>query len=69
MKAVRIVMGGIALAMLASCATTSDLAGNDVRIVQDDEYVAIVEEIAKRRGVRVQWVNPPDRRVLVATND
>jgi hypothetical protein len=69
MKAVRIVMCGIALTLLAGCATTSEVAGKDVRIVQDDEYVAIVEKIALRRGVRVQWVNPPDRRILVASND
>lgn len=32
-------------------------------IVQDDAYVARVEEIAKRRGVGVVWVNPPKKRL------
>lgn len=36
-------------------------------VVQDDQYVAKVEQLAKRRGVGVVWVNPPKKRVpLVA---
>ena len=29
----------------------------------DAEYVALVESIARQRGVAVRWVNPPTRRV------
>lgn len=32
-------------------------------IEQDDAYVAQVERIARRRGIQVQWVNVPTRRV------
>lgn len=28
----------------------------------DDAYVARVEQIALRRGIRVQWVNTPTKR-------
>lgn len=69
MKVARIMLCGIAFSLLAACATSDEMAaGENVRIVQNDEYVAVVEELAKRRGVRVQWVNPPDRRI-VASND
>ena len=32
-------------------------------VVENAEYIAYVEELARRRGVDVQWVNPPVRRV------
>ena len=32
-------------------------------LVENAEYIAYVEELARRRGVDVQWVNPPVRRV------
>lgn len=36
-------------------------------VVEDAQYVAKVEQLAKRRGVGVVWVNPPKKRVpLVA---
>jgi hypothetical protein len=68
MKAVRITLCGIAVSVLAGCASTSEYV-DESRHVQDDQYVSAVEEIAKRRGVRVHWVNPPDRRIVVASND
>lgn len=36
-------------------------------IEQDDAYVARIESIARRRGIQVQWVNVPTRRI--ATKD
>ena len=30
---------------------------------RDAVYVATVEQIARRRGIHVQWVNPPVKRV------
>lgn len=57
-----------ATVVLASgCATTSDsytTKRSDLRA--DSVYIAKVEAIARRRGVDVEWVNPPriaDRRV------
>lgn len=35
---------------------------------QDVEYIAAVEEIARRRGTEVKWVNPPTKRP-VTTRD
>lgn len=56
---------------LAACATTGErssqnapAAGSSVAVIQQDaEYVNAVETIARRRGIGVQWVNPPTRRV------
>jgi len=57
------------LLLLAGCASTQHAAYGDSprhtedNIVQDGQYVALVEHIAKQRGVRVVWVNPPRKRV------
>lgn len=32
-------------------------------IVTDEAYVAAVERVARRRGIYVQWVNLPSKRV------
>lgn len=58
---------------LAACAATGQrstytepervLRPGEVRIEQDDAYVAYVERTARRRGIHVQWVNPPTKRV------
>ncbi len=34
----------------------------DPRIVENAEYVAYVEQVARRRGVTVRWVNKPVKR-------
>lgn len=56
---------------LSACASTSAplatapqpetavVATNDGKSQEDLRYMSQVERIAKRRGVRVQWVNPP----------
>ncbi|MFC0716191.1 hypothetical protein [Luteimonas padinae] len=36
------------------------------RILTDAEYVANVERVARDRGVVVQWVNPPQKRLAPA---
>ena len=33
-----------------------------LRIVTDDAYIAKVNREAQRRGLQVQWINPPVRR-------
>ncbi len=53
---------------LGACATTKEAAYQPTppkpgSIVTDAEYVAYVEAVARRRGIGVQWVNPPKRRV------
>jgi hypothetical protein len=56
---------------LAGCASTSEYASiapsTDSSFVTDTKYIATVEELAKHRGIRVKWVNPPVKRV--ARND
>lgn len=37
--------------------------GNSSPIVTDDAYVAAVERQARRRGIYLQWVNMPTKRV------
>ncbi|VXB81021.1 conserved exported hypothetical protein [Luteimonas sp. 9C] len=60
--------------VLAACASTSPpMAGapadaprlraiDPPRISTDDDYVARVNREAQRRGLQVQWINPPVRR-------
>lgn len=36
-------------------------------ISKDQEYIAYVERTARRRGVHVMWVNPPDKRLKEAS--
>src|SRR5690606_21495384 len=33
------------------------------KVVENAEYVAMVERVARRRGVNVHWFNPPTVRV------
>lgn len=35
-------------------------------MTRDERYVSAVERVAKRRGIEVVWVNPPDRRRMVS---
>ena len=59
---------GLAVAMvatLAGCATTDDryASPGHAGSLHDTEYMKVVEQMAKPRGVKVVWVNPPERRV------
>jgi hypothetical protein len=57
-----------ATSLLAACASSPDQAYVPERepapgtIVTDSSYVAMVERIAQRRGIQVQWVHKPTRR-------
>lgn len=57
--------------LLASCAGTQEFSRSttpaaapapETPMTKDDIYVARVEEIARRRGVQVVWVNRPKER-------
>jgi N-acetylglucosamine kinase-like BadF-type ATPase len=39
------------------------LKPGEVRIERDAAYIAYVERVARRRGIYLQWVNPPVKRV------
>lgn len=56
------------LLLLTGCASTGTTYQNAPRqhenIVTDKAYVAVVEYVARHRGTRVVWVNPPKKRVV-----
>ena len=58
------------LVLLSACASTQKTAYGDEptreveTVVQDHLYVATVEKIARERGTRVVWVNPPKKKVV-----
>ena len=55
-----------ALLLLSACASTGTAyekaPAQHEDVVTDNVYVALVERIAKQRGTRVMWVNPPQKR-------
>jgi len=56
------------LLLLAACASTGTAyekaPAQHETVVTDNTYVATVEYIAKQRGTRVMWVNPPKKRIV-----
>ena len=60
----------LGLLLSTGCASTKSAYESGPRphetIVTDQTYVAVVEHIAKQRGTRVVWVNPPKKRVVDA---
>ncbi|MGN7724631.1 hypothetical protein ACTJIL_02260 [Luteimonas sp. 22616] len=58
---------GMKSAYVAPAAVNGD-AATETRMRPDAQYIAEVEWIARQRGVRVHWVNPPERRVLIASH-
>ena len=62
-------LGSTTVLLLAGCASTHEVARSPAptypegSIVQDQVYVAVVEKIAKQRGTRVVWVNPPKKQM------
>ena len=52
------------LLMLGGCSSTQDKSAMaKPHDVDDGAYIAQVEQTAHKRGVTVQWVNPPQKRV------
>lgn len=56
--------------LLAACASSGGIAKAPAQpyqapdqVVTDAEYMAIVERVARRRGVSVRWFNPPVKHV------
>jgi hypothetical protein len=69
---VRMAILSVSMLGLAACAssggTTSYSAATDkqyaeTRLDNDTLYMARVEEAARRRGIDLQWVNPPRKIV------
>lgn len=70
MKAVlRPALISFAILGLAACASGSGTARiapaepAPGTVVQNSAYIDYVERTARRRGIEVQWVNPPTRRI------
>ena len=54
----------MSLLMLGGCSSTQDKSAMAKQHdVDDGAYIAQVERTAHQRGVTVQWVNPPQKRV------
>ena len=53
-----------AATLLCACAGTHELTSTQPavqkEITPEQEYMAYVERIARRRGIGVTWVNPPN---------
>lgn len=64
MSATRIALAATALVVLAGCASdgSARLNRHEGVMRNDAEYIGAVEQIARRRGVRVVWMNPPEKR-------
>jgi hypothetical protein len=49
--------------LLAACASTGGTASAPSReqrpLTAEEQYIAYVERIAKRRGIQLTWINPP----------
>lgn len=72
MRPLQLAIACSATLVMAACAGTQDRADSSSRyvpprsserIVPDAEYVALVERNALRRGVDVQWVHVPHKRI------
>jgi hypothetical protein len=63
-SAARTALAAVALVLLAGCAAdgTAKLNRHEGVMRNDAEYIGAVEQIAKRRGVRIVWMNPPEKR-------
>lgn len=48
----------------SASAAPAHIAAPRVRNVQDAAYITEVDRLARQNGVRVQWVNPPEKRIV-----
>lgn len=72
---VRMAVLSVSMLGLAACASSGGMASYnapatqyaETRLDNDEAYMARVEEYARRRGIDLQWVNPP--RKIVAKQD
>lgn len=74
----RLALVAIALSAVAltGCATTAESTAaapppadtGAQTVTQDHAYMQQVEQIARRRGIGVTWINPPIKRKVRTTN-
>lgn len=72
----RIAAVSLSALLLCACAGTQQMTSTspppaeplaESGMTRDQLYVAYVERVARRRGIHVMWVNPPQKRL--ATTD
>jgi hypothetical protein len=63
-SAARTALAAAAVVLLAGCASdgTARLNRHEGVMRDNAEYIGTVEQIARRRGVRIVWMNPPEKR-------
>ena len=57
--------------LLAGCASdgSSQLTRREGSMQNDSEYIAAVEQLARKRGTGIVWINPPDKRSKMVARD
>lgn len=70
----RIFVVSLSVAGLAACASMDEQSAgvappSSTTIDVDDAYVGRVEQIARRRGIEIMWVNPPTTDTQLAVHD
>ena len=67
----RIAVATTAWLLLAGCASdgTAKLNRHEGVMRNNAEYMSAVEHIAQRRGVRIVWMNPPEKRTKGLVTD
>lgn len=66
MKSTGFLSMAVVLVALTGCASTSSSRFVDSRNVVDNGKIALVDQIALRRGVQTTWINPPTKRVALS---
>nr|WP_298129213.1 hypothetical protein [uncultured Pseudoxanthomonas sp.] len=60
---IRLAVAVSACGLLAACASTGGAASSappeQRPLTAEQQYIAYVERVAKRRGITLTWVNPP----------
>ncbi|SOD56940.1 hypothetical protein SAMN06296416_11185 [Pseudoxanthomonas wuyuanensis] len=68
----RIAAVSLSALLLSACAGTQEMTRSDApaaepqarpELTRDELYIAYVERVARRRGIHVMWVNPPQKRL------
>lgn len=59
----RLAIASSVLTLLAGCAASREMTSSPPpaqrELTAEQQYIAYVERIAKRRGIHLTWVNPP----------
>lgn len=60
---IRLILVSAVLVLLSACAGTREMTSTTPAVKKpmtaEQEYINYVERVAKRRGIHLTWVNPP----------